>query len=63
MRPSKYCPKFLPWIGTNRGEIDDVCIDEVERTTKKCNDCIGHPERKEEEKNNEEILTNKTQSK
>ena len=50
-------------MGTNRGEIDDVCIDEIKRTTKKCNDCIGHPERKEEEKNNEEILTQKTQSK
>jgi hypothetical protein len=57
MRPSKYCPKFLPWIGTNRGEIDDVCIDEVERTTKKCNDCIGHPERKDEEKK-QDINTN-----
>ena len=22
MRPSHYCPKFLPWIGTDHGEID-----------------------------------------
>ena len=41
MRPSKYCPLFLPWIGTNRGESEDVCLDKEKRTIKPCDNCIG----------------------
>lgn len=42
MRPSKHCPYFLPWVGTDKGEIEDVCIDPKTRFTKKCSDCIKH---------------------
>lgn len=49
MRPSRYCPKFLPWIGTDRGEIDDVCFDEARRFTKPCDGCIDRPTDKETE--------------
>lgn len=43
MRPSRYCPKFLPWIGTDHGEINDVCFDEARRFTKPCDGCIDRP--------------------
>lgn len=40
MRPERYCEKFLPWFGTNKGELEDVCIDREKRTVKSCNACI-----------------------
>ena len=35
------CPKYRPWIVTSRGEeINDVCVDDEKRTSKRCDRCI-----------------------
>lgn len=40
MRPKLYCPKFQPWCGTSKGEIDEACVDNEKRTIKRCDGCI-----------------------
>lgn len=40
MRPSKYCEHFRPWLGTSRGELNEVCVDEQHHTATRCTACI-----------------------
>lgn len=44
MRPKKYCQHFFPWLGTSRGEYNDMCVDKEKRTSKPCDACIDKQE-------------------
>lgn len=36
------CKYYRPWVGTSKGEVTDACVDDEERTIRKCDYTLRH---------------------